>query len=85
MNPTFQTLATEKPLIPGLFQIAACAGGPAIQNTSDLGRTPFAEMMLNPKKLEAVLKTIARLEKSAARRISSRLVKMPRARTARAR
>jgi hypothetical protein len=85
MNPTFQTMATERPLIPGLFQIAACAGEPAIQNTSALGETPFAELMLNPKKLEAILKTIARLEKSTARRVSNRFAKMSRVRTTRAR
>lgn len=89
MNPVLQIMTARRPLIPGLFQIAACAGGPGpspVHHTaSALGETPFAEMMLNPKKLEAILKAIARLEKPAARRISSRLVKMPRARTTRAR
>jgi hypothetical protein len=83
MNP-FQTMTTERPLIPGLFQIAAYAGTePAAvpQNISALGRTPFAEMMLNPKKLEAILRTITRLEKPVTRR----LAKISRARTARAR
>jgi hypothetical protein len=67
MNPLFQSI-TERPIIPGLFQIAACAGGPVPQN---LGQTPFADMMLNPKKLEAILRTIARLEKPVTRRNSA--------------
>jgi len=87
MNSELQTMIARRPLIPGLFQIAACAGGPApVQKTSALGETPFAEMMLDPKKLEAILRTITRLEKTTARRIStSRLAKMSRARTARVR
>lgn len=83
MNPTFEIM-NERPLIPGLFQLAAYAGGPTPQNIFTLGQTPFAEMMLNPQKLEAILKSIARPEKPAARRIpADRLVKMPRARAAR--
>ncbi|HXB59519.1 MAG TPA: hypothetical protein VNU95_08135 [Candidatus Acidoferrales bacterium] len=89
MNPTFQAMTGEKPLIPGLFQLAACAGSPGSmsvpQNANALGQTPFAEMMLNPKKLEAILKTIARLEKPVTRRIAGRLAKISRARTARTR
>jgi hypothetical protein len=89
MNPVLQTMTVERPLIPGLFQIAACAGGPeptpVFQDVPALGKTPFAEMMLNPKKLEAILKTIARLEKTAARRVSSRLARISRVRPARAR
>jgi hypothetical protein len=89
MNPTFQTMTAERPLIPGLFQLAACAGGPGPmsvpQNANALGQTPCAEMMLNPKKIESILKTIARLEKPVARRIAGRLAKMSRARTARTR
>lgn len=87
MNP-FQTMTAERPLIPGLFQIAACVGAgpePVSRNIPALGKTPFAEMMLNPKKLEAILRTIARLEKPVTRRLAGRLAKISRARTARAR
>ena len=84
-----ETMIARKPLVPGLFQIAACAGGPGpapvLQDNPALRATHFAEMMLNPKKLEAILKTIARLEKRAVRRISTaRLPKMSRGRPARA-
>lgn len=84
MNTTFETMTEARPLIPGLFQLAAGAGEPVPQNTFTLGQTPFAEMMLNPKKLEAILKAIARLEKPVMRRLSGgRLTKPPRARRAR--
>jgi len=83
MNSTFEIM-NERPLIPGLFQLAASAGRPATQNIFTLGQTPFAEMMLNPEKLEAILRVIARPEKPAARRISAgRVVKMPSARATR--
>jgi hypothetical protein len=65
----FRTMTTEKPLIPGLFQLAACADGPVPRNIFSPGQTPFADMMLNPKRLEAILRTLGRLEKPA-RRIS---------------
>ena len=83
MNPfrTMTTENTEKPLIPGLFQLAACAGGPVSQNIFSPGQTPFADMMLNPKRLESILKTIAKLEKPARHISPGRLVKMSRTKT----
>ena len=71
-------MTTEKPLIPGLFQLAACASGPVPQNIFSPGQTPLADMMLNPKRLEAILKTMATLEKPARRISLSRLVKTSR-------
>jgi hypothetical protein len=63
MSSLSPTLTSSKKLLPGLFQIAAQA------DSLKFPRLPsFDEIMLNPKKLEAILKTIARMEKPAPRR-----------------
>ena len=45
---------------------------PAFKNALELGRMPFAEMMLNPKKLETVLKTAAKKREPARRASAAR-------------
>ena len=69
------TIISEKPLIPGLFQIAACAhdieSASMLKSTLARERTPLSEAMLDPKKLEAILKGIARRKKFSARRASA--------------
>ena len=62
----------EKPLIPALFQIAACADEAKymsrLKGVLALGRTPLSEMMLNPDKVEEILNGIAQRKKTAPRR-----------------
>jgi hypothetical protein len=69
------TIISEKPLIPGLFQIAGrvhdIRSASMLKNGMALDRTPLSEMMLDPKKFEAVLKGIARKKKFSTRRISA--------------
>jgi hypothetical protein len=75
MNRSLQTVTTpQKPLIPSLFQIAARADEvqavPALKSALAHGHGPMAEMMLDPEKLEAVLKSVVRRKKPAVRRVS---------------
>jgi hypothetical protein len=67
-------IASERPLIPALFQIAACADDvksiSSLKQALSLNRMPFAEMMLDPEKIEAVLKSFSRAKKVSARRLS---------------
>ena len=77
MNHPLQTITTpQKPLIPALFQIAARAeeveSVPALKNAVVQGRGPASEMMLDPEKLEAVLKAIAKRKKPDVRRMPAR-------------
>jgi hypothetical protein len=67
------SLPAEKKLVPGLFQIAACADDPHLVSRKSFkaGKTPLVETIINPKNLEAVLKVIARMEKPVKRRVSS--------------
>ena len=75
-NPAMNTptIISEKPLIPGLFQIAACADDArsvsALKNALALNRMPLSEMMIDPEKLEAILKKIAQKKKASSQRIS---------------
>jgi hypothetical protein len=66
---------TEKPLIPALFQIAACADDVKslsdLKNAHALRSTPLAEMLSDPRKLEGILKAIARRKRPAPRRVSA--------------
>lgn len=54
---------SERSLIPALFQIAACAHDiksvSALKSALRLGRTPLAEMVLDPRRLEAILQAAA--------------------------
>lgn len=65
--------ASEKPLIPALFQIAACADNirsiSALKNALSMNRIPIADMMLDPDKIEAMLKSISRRKKISSRQI----------------
>lgn len=67
-------LISEKPLIPGLFQIAAYADDAqsvsALKNALASQRMPLNDMMLDPEKLEAILKNIAQKKKASMRRNS---------------
>jgi hypothetical protein len=61
------TAIAERPLIPALFQIAACANDSkslsALKDALALDQTPLAEMMLDPANLQAILKAVAPNEK----------------------
>ncbi|HXC36167.1 MAG TPA: hypothetical protein VNV43_09855 [Candidatus Acidoferrales bacterium] len=59
-NPTF-----DEPLLPSLFQFTDRASDLRVQN-----RSTFAELMLNPKRLDAILKAIGKRKKSTPRRTS---------------
>jgi hypothetical protein len=70
MSNRFQIALSKRPLMSSLFQVAACADDlqpePALKS-SPAGHTRLAELMLNPQKLEAVLKAIAKKKKPAGR------------------
>ncbi|HTR43034.1 MAG TPA: hypothetical protein VMH87_15575 [Pseudomonadales bacterium] len=72
MNPS---IVSEKPLIPGLFQIAACANDArsvsALKNALASHRMPLNDMMLDPEKIEAILKNIAQKKKAFLQRSST--------------
>lgn len=74
MNAT--NLISEKPLIPGLFQIAAYADDArsvsALKNAMASNRLPLNEMTLDAERLEAILKNMAEKKKVLARRASIR-------------
>lgn len=71
MNPTE---VPEKSLIPALFQIAARADDiesvRALKRALASSRTPLAEMMLDAKRVEGILKSLGK-KKKAVRRIAS--------------
>jgi len=66
-------LTSEKTLIPALFQIAALADDPhampTLKGMLSTGRMPLADTMLDPDKLEEVLKNLARKKKLSSRRV----------------
>jgi hypothetical protein len=70
MSNRFQIALSKRPLMSSLFQVAARADDlqpePALKS-SPAGHTSLAELMLNPQKLEAVLKAIAKKKKPAGR------------------
>jgi hypothetical protein len=74
MNTT--TVVSEKPLIPGLFQIAAYADDArsvsALKNALASNRLPLNEMTLDAERLEAILRNIADKKKALARRDPTR-------------
>jgi len=74
MNAT--NVLTEKPLIPGLFQIAAYADDArsvsALKNAVASNRLPLNEIALDAERLEAILKNLAEKKKAWARRASMR-------------
>jgi hypothetical protein len=69
-------IISEKPLIPGLFQIAAYADDArsvsALKNAMASNRLPLNEMALDAERLEAILKNMAEKKKAQGRRTSIR-------------
>ena len=69
-------IISEKPLIPGLFQIAAYADDArsvsALKNALASNRLPLNDITFEAGRLEAVLKNIAGRKKSMVRRTSVR-------------
>jgi hypothetical protein len=65
------TEATEKSLIPALFQIAARADDiqsiRALKQALASSRTPLAEMMMDAKRLEGILKSLGKKRKAMRR------------------
>jgi hypothetical protein len=59
--------AQEKPFIPALFNIAHRQGERAFAHAPGAGQTSLGEMMLDAKKLEAILKAVDRRKKTATR------------------
>jgi hypothetical protein len=76
MNPTE---VSEKSLIPALFQIAARADDiesvRALRHALASSRTPLAEMMLDAKRVEGILKALGKRKKALRRVTSGRLEK----------
>jgi hypothetical protein len=70
MNNPFEIALSKRRLMPSLFQAAASADDvrsePASKN-SRAGYARLSELMLNPRKLEAVLNALGKKKKSAAR------------------
>ncbi|HEX3625317.1 MAG TPA: hypothetical protein VH280_07825 [Verrucomicrobiae bacterium] len=63
-NPVF-----DEPLLPSLFQFADRSNSlPAIKTVKD--RSALADLMLNPRRLEAILKAIGKRKKAAPKRAS---------------
>ena len=62
-------IVPEKPLVPTLFQRASRAGEPTPRRASTPRQTVLGEMMLDSKRLEAILKEIVRRKKAATRRV----------------
>jgi len=65
------TDATQKSLIPALFQIASRADEiqsvRALKQALASSRTPLAEMMLDAKRLEGILKALGKRKKTLRR------------------
>ncbi|HEV2328377.1 MAG TPA: hypothetical protein VGY56_06270 [Verrucomicrobiae bacterium] len=62
-NPVF-----DEPLLPSLFQFTDHANGLRGIKSAVQNRSTFAELMLNPKRLDAILKAIGKRKKPALRR-----------------
>lgn len=67
MNLSSPDITKGKKIIPGLFQIAARA-----DNSNFQCKRPLKGLMINPRKLEMILKTIANIGKPSASRLSAR-------------
>jgi hypothetical protein len=63
--------AQEKPLFPMLFQNNSYAGQRTLKRAAGNGQVELGEMMLDAKRLEAVLKGVVRRKKASVRRISA--------------
>lgn len=57
----------DEPLLPSLFQFRDRANGLSVAESKVTDRSAFAELMLNPKRLDAILKAIGKKKKSAPR------------------
>jgi hypothetical protein len=70
MNNPFPIALSKRPLMPSLFQAAASADDvrlePALKNSLP-GHARLSELMLDPRRLEAVLNALGKKKKSAAR------------------
>jgi hypothetical protein len=64
-NSTF-----DEPLLPSLFQLTDRADRLSVTQSTALNRSSLADLMLNPKRLEAILKAAVKRKKSASRRIA---------------
>lgn len=68
-------VASKKPLIPALFQMAALASDPkampALKSVLETGRAPLDDAMLDPERIDAVVRAIARKKKPAGRRATA--------------
>lgn len=62
-NPVF-----DEPLLPSLFQLTDGANNLPAPKSSVTHRSTFAELMLNPKRLDAILKAIGKRKKSTPKR-----------------
>jgi hypothetical protein len=60
--------AFDEPLLPSLFQLTDRADRLSVTKAGALGRFALADLMLNPKRLEAILKAAVKRKKSASRR-----------------
>lgn len=69
-----QTTMADEEMLPSLFQIAAFAddlkSGPALKDALARHRTPLPDVMLNPKRIEAVLKALSAKKKPGARHLA---------------
>lgn len=66
-DPTF---VTEESLMPSLFRIAGHANEASAASPKSKHRTSLADLMLEPKRLEAILTSFRKRKKSTTRRSS---------------
>jgi hypothetical protein len=57
-NSTF-----DEPLLPSLFQFTDRVNRLSLTKSAGQGRSTLAELMLNPKRLEAILKSVGKKKK----------------------
>lgn len=62
-NATF-----DEPLLPSLFQLRDRANGLPLAKSAARNGPSLADLMLDPKRLEAILKSVGRRKKSGPRR-----------------
>ena len=54
---------SHEPLVHSLFQVAGRADDPSVTRPEPINRRTLAEMMLNPKRLEAILDAVVKKKK----------------------
>lgn len=67
--------APEKPVVPTLFDISPRPGELALKRAPGVSQMTIGEMMLNAKKVEAILKAIVQRKKTPRRVSTSRIEK----------